>query len=104
MISQSHPKYGNVSTAPVGSAQMGASPFGAEDMLGNVWEWCWDAYHELAYSRYARGDFAPVGEGDVRVDRGGSWDGPVLRTWTRGAMIATKRSPCLGFRVVKSDW
>lgn len=38
-------------TAPVGSYPAGK--LGLFDMQGNVWEWCWDPYHQNAY-HYAK--------------------------------------------------
>lgn len=49
---------GFIRTAPVGSFPLGASPFGVQDMAGNVWEWTTGAY-------------AP-GSDDVAL-RGGGW-------------------------------
>jgi formylglycine-generating enzyme required for sulfatase activity len=60
-------------TAPVGEFPGGASPFGALDMAGNVWEWCAGWYDKDAYKRYAKGDLKPPASGTRLVLRGGSW-------------------------------
>lgn len=61
--------------APVGAYPGGASAYGAEQMLGEVWEWTssplrpWPGFTPMVYERYSR----PFFDGDYRVLRGGSW-------------------------------
>jgi len=64
---------GRDTTWPVGSKTSGASPYGALDMAGNVWEWVADWYDATYYSRSpARNPTGPE-SGTLRVLRGGSW-------------------------------
>lgn len=61
-------------TTKVGSYPNGASPYGALDMAGNVWEWVAD-WHSRTY--YANSPFNnPLGPetGFFRVLRGGAWN------------------------------
>jgi formylglycine-generating enzyme required for sulfatase activity len=58
-------------TAPVGSFPHGASPYGAMDMAGNVWEWTSSLIKDYPYSATdGREDLTASGE---RSWRGGSW-------------------------------
>jgi len=60
-------------TAPVGSYPDGASPYGALDMAGNVWEWVADKYDSDYYSNSPGSNPTGSGYGDQHVIRGGSW-------------------------------
>ncbi len=57
--------------APVGSFPQGRSPYGVEDMAGNVWEWTADWYQPYPGSRYQSDAFGQK----TKVLRGGSWGG-----------------------------
>ncbi|MBW0015533.1 ergothioneine biosynthesis protein EgtB [Mycobacterium sp.] len=66
---------GALRPAPVGAYPAGASAYGVEQMLGDVWEWTasplrpWPGFVPMIYERYSQ----PFFGGDYRVLRGGSW-------------------------------
>lgn len=61
-------------TSPVGSYPAGASPCGALDMVGNVWEWCQDWNHGDYYKESPyRNPKGPEIE-KMRSLRGGGWN------------------------------
>ncbi len=67
------------------------NPWGLHDMLGNVWDWCWDVYDPEVYGTY-------------RVLRGGGWfDEP----WSCRASVCRCSHPTfqvddVGLRVARS--
>ncbi|HEY4014453.1 MAG TPA: bifunctional serine/threonine-protein kinase/formylglycine-generating enzyme family protein [Polyangiaceae bacterium] len=93
---------GFANTAPVGSFPKGASRYGVEDVVGNVWEWVADWYS--AYGKEEQN--APKGpeNGDEKVIRGGAWNGS-YPSWVRPTFrykdTPAKRSYGIGFRCAK---
>jgi iron(II)-dependent oxidoreductase len=61
--------------APVGAYPAGASAYGVEHLMGDVWEWTssafrpWPGFRPMLYATYSE----PFFDGDFRVLRGGSW-------------------------------
>lgn len=88
-------------TTPVGSYPNGASPYGALDMAGNVWEWSITKWVEN-YANYAN-VVDNDQEGDApRALRGGSWNNyaNVVRSASRSWSGPLYRSGYIGFRLV----
>jgi len=87
-------------TIAVGSYLSGASPYGALDMAGNVWEWVNDWYRDTYYQQSpARNPTGPP-TGFNRVLRGGSWDNNDgdVRSAYRGRLTPEDDYNNLGFR------
>ncbi len=91
---------GFAETSPVGSFPEGVSPFGIEDMAGNVWEWCLDYYEP--YKGAPKVNPHGPANGTKRVMRGGSWKSRFhsLRTTTRSSNAPNYSCNDLGFRIV----
>ena len=91
-------------SAPVGSFPGGASPYGALDMAGNVWEWVLDWYDPEYYPKSPVNNPAGPTSGSVRGVRGGSWLNyeldplTTLRQWHNPA----DSTYAIGFRCVFS--
>jgi formylglycine-generating enzyme required for sulfatase activity len=87
-------------SSPVGAFPFGTSPFGMEDMAGNVWEWCLDFLEPYRGTPKVnpRGPTA----GAKRVYRGGSWKSRFnsLRATARGSNMPNYSCNDLGFRIV----
>ncbi len=60
-------------TSRVGSYPSGASPYGALDMAGNVWEWVNDWYSSSYYGVSPYRNPPGPASGSYKVLRGGSW-------------------------------
>ena len=88
---------------PVGTFPGGASPFGALDMAGGVWEWCADWYDPLYYARAPQRDPPGPERTGLKVARGGAWNALPLqnRTANRNAWKPTARFSNLGFRCAR---
>ena len=92
-------------TSPVGTYPSGASPYGALDMAGNVWEWVNDWVDEAYYQDSPSANPSGPASGEYRIVRGGSWHEPEegLRAAYRGWAGPADTDITLGFRCALSE-
>lgn len=81
--------------------------YGLYDMVGNLWEWCWDWHSTNYYAGSPGTDPRGPTEGSYRVHRGGSWaqDARYGRNADRGYYphASTGEFAVIGFRPARSS-
>ncbi|ADG89351.1 hercynine oxygenase [Thermobispora bispora] len=93
--------------APVGAFPEGASPYGVEQLIGDVWEWTdswfrpYPGFVSFPYREYSEVFFGQT----YRVLRGGSWatHPTVARTTFRNWDFPIRRQIFAGFRCARSE-
>ncbi|HLE85644.1 MAG TPA: SUMF1/EgtB/PvdO family nonheme iron enzyme, partial [Thermoanaerobaculia bacterium] len=93
--------------APAGAYPKGASAYGAQQMVGDVWEWTasdfgpYPGFEAYPYAEYSEAFFGP----DYKVLRGGSWATrpAVARATFRNGDLPVRRQIFSGFRCARDD-
>jgi formylglycine-generating enzyme required for sulfatase activity len=97
-------------TTEVGKYTISASPYGALDMAGNVWQWVADWYdaNDYYYETLGQNTINPQGPPNAqnRVIRGGAWFNVAdefVRSAYRGTLNPLSSSNGIGFRCASSN-
>jgi len=92
-------------TLPVGYFPLGISPYGLNDMAGNVSEWCSDWYSDNYYANSPKKDPTGPKSGVVKITKGGNWriSPKYLKSAQRRLLRPSQEFYYLGFRVVMQD-
>jgi formylglycine-generating enzyme required for sulfatase activity len=90
-------------TTPVGEYPEGESPYGVEELVGQVWEWCRTKYG-LEYPYNPNDGREDEAGDDTRIIRGASWNDGAgwCRCGSRGGDVPRYRSGDGGFRCVRT--
>ena len=99
-----HPYKNSTGTEPIGSYPEGRSPYGLNDMSGNVWEWVDSYYLPHPGNPVTRAEYGK----DKRVLKGGSWFdclsygcGLSAPTFNRSFFTPEVKNNSFGFRCAK---
>ena len=99
-----HPYKNSTGTEPIGSYPEGRSPYGLNDMSGNVWEWVDSYYLPHPDNPVTRAEYGK----DKRVLKGGSWFdclsygcGLSAPTFNRSFFTPEVKNNSFGFRCAK---
>ena len=106
-ITPEHANYGDTGlgvTSAVGCFPQGASPYGCEEMAGNVYEWCQDWFGEEYYEASPPENPTGPDSGSARVIRGGDWGifAADCRSAYRLNLDPGKRFVGVGFRLLRT--